>query len=67
MQEKYNTLSDEYAISARTYFMVLRLAIYHLTGEYLETSVEIADAEKSEEVWKLGCEILKTLYKNKEK
>ena len=65
MEELYNKLTEEYATSAREYFMVLRLAIYHITGENLESSYKIAQYEKTEEIYKLAIKILKAINNNK--
>lgn len=60
-EQIFNDLTCEYCTSAREYFMVLRLAILHITGDYLEKSHEIALYDKSDEVYKLAIRILKTL------
>ena len=65
MEELYNKLTREYATSVREYFMVLRLAIYHITGENLESSYKIAQYEKTEEIYKLAIKILKAINNNK--
>lgn len=65
MEEQYNKLTGEYATSAREYFMVLRLAIYHITGENLESSYKIAQYEKTEEIYKLAIKILKAINNDK--
>lgn len=60
-EQIFNDLTCEYCTSAREYFMVLRLAILHITGDYLEKSYEIAQYDKSDEIYKLAIRILKTL------
>lgn len=60
-EEKYDMLATEYAISAREYFMILRLAIYHIDGVNKETAYEITQYSKSNEVYRCACEILKAL------
>lgn len=60
-EQIFNDLTCEYCTSAREYFMVLRLAILHITGDYLEKSHEIALYDKSDEVYRLSIRILKTL------
>lgn len=63
MEKLYNDLTMELAISAREYFMVLRLAIYHIDRRYLKTSVEIAEYEKNDQIYRCAIEILKGLKK----
>lgn len=65
-EEKYDMLATEYAISAREYFMILRLAIYHIDGENLESSYEITQYPKTNEIYKCGVDILNALYKEKQ-
>lgn len=60
-EQIYNYLTGEYGTSAREYFMVLRLAIYHISGDYLEKSHEISQYKKTDEIYKLAIRILKTL------
>lgn len=64
MEQKYNKLAEKYAISARKYFWTLRLAIYHVDGEEIESSYEISQYPKSTEVYKVACKILEALYDN---
>lgn len=61
MDKIYNELTKECATSAREYFMILRLAIYHIDGEYIETSVDIAQYEKTEEIYKQAIKIMLAL------
>ena len=63
MEQKYNDLSGEYAISAREYFYILRLAIYHVDGVATDTSVEVAQYAKSPEIYRCACNILNAMYK----
>lgn len=65
-EKQYNDLSGEYSVSARKYFMVLRLAIYHIDGENLESSYEITQYPKTDEIYKCGVDILNALYKEKQ-
>ena len=60
-QTKFERLTREYATSVREYFMVLRLAIYHTTGDFLEKSHEIAQYEKTDEIYKTASRILNVL------
>lgn len=60
-QEKFERLTREDNISVRKYFMVLRLAIYHITGDYLKKSHEIAQYDKSDEVYRTAIRILRVL------
>lgn len=62
MKQEYDRLTGQYQISARQYFEILRLAILHVAGEYLQTSAEIAQYDASPEVYEVACKILKTLY-----
>ena len=60
-EQIFNDLTCEYCTSAREYFIILRLAILHITGNYLEKSHEIAQYQKTDEIYKLAIRILKTL------
>ena len=64
MKEAFDKLATEKSISARKYFMILRLAIYHIDFKYLETAVEIAQYEKSNKVWRQAIKILAALEEN---
>lgn len=57
--QKYDSVTN--GLSAREYFMVLRLAIYHIEGENLESSFAIMQHEITDEEWELACELAKTL------
>lgn len=63
MKQAFNDLTTEYAISAREYFMVLRLAIYHIDRKYIETSAEIAQYPMNNELYRCAIEVLKGLKK----
>lgn len=62
MEQRYHDLTAKYAISARKYFWILRLAIYHVDGKQLESSYEIATYPSSQEVYEVACRILEALY-----
>lgn len=62
MENKYKQLADKYKVSARTYTNVLGLAIFQTTGNpYSREPMEVANAEKTPETWKLACDILELL------
>lgn len=61
LKEKYNKLSEEYSTSAREYFMVLRLAIYHTTGKNLESSYEITQYPITEDIYRTAIKVLRVL------
>lgn len=60
-EQIFNDLTRERCISAREYFMILRLAILHITGDYLKKSHEIALYDKTDDIYRLAIRILKTL------
>lgn len=60
--ELYDKMSVEYNISAREYFVPLRLAIYWKDKEYLKGAAEIVCHHKSKAVLDTACELLKVLY-----
>lgn len=60
-EQKFEELAREDNISVRKYFMVLRLAIYHITGDYLEKSHEIALYDKTDEIYRTAIRILRVL------
>ena len=64
-QVEWEKLAGEYAISAREYFYILRLALYHVDGLKTDNSYEVAQAYKSAEVYACACNIIKALYKEK--
>lgn len=61
MEEKYNKLSKDKAMSAREYFWVLRLAILRIDRKQLETSVEVAQYPKNAQIYECACRIAKAL------
>lgn len=61
VREKFERLAEEYSISAREYFMVLRLAIYHITGEYIESSYKITQYVITDDIYRLAIRVLRTL------
>lgn len=61
LEQKFDDLTRECCTSVREYFMVLRLAIYHITGDYLKKSHEIAQYNKSDEVYRTAIRILRVL------
>lgn len=67
MEKIYNDLSKVCAISAREYFMILRLAIYHIDGKYIATSVDIMEYEKTEEIYKQAIKVMLALNERKMK
>ncbi len=67
MKEKYNKLTEKYSVTAREYFYVLRLAIYHVDHKELESSYAIAQYEKSNAVYACAVNILNSLYEKGDK
>lgn len=67
MKKIYDALATEFVTSAREYFMVLRLAIYHTTSYYAERSVDVMKylekADNEEEIYESACGVLKALNK----
>lgn len=61
MEEKYNELSKDKAMTAREYFWTLRLAILRVDRKQLETSVEVAQYPKTPEIYKVACRIAEAL------
>ena len=66
MEKKFNDLTERYCISARKYFYVLRLAIYHTDGVATDKSIDVARYAKSPQVYECGCKILNAMYKTGE-
>ena len=60
-EQIFNDLTREYCTSAREYFMILRLAILHITGDYLEKSYDITQYQKTDEIYVMAIRLLKTL------
>lgn len=63
MEVLFNDATRVLGTSAREYFMVLRLAIYHTDGEYIDTSSEIAQYNKSDDVYRCAIRILQALQR----
>ena len=63
MEQKFNDLTTEYSITAREYFYILRLAIYHVDKVATDKSIDIARYKKSPEVYRCACNILNAMYK----
>ena len=63
MEQKFNDLTEKYSTSAREYFYILRLAIYHVDGVATDRSLDVARHIKSPEVYRCACNILNALYK----
>lgn len=61
LRDRYDKLATEHATSAREYFMVLRLAIYHITGEYIESSYKITQYVITDDIYRLAIRVLRTL------
>lgn len=65
--DKYDILATEYALSAREYFEILRLAILHVDKAWEDTSYKVVKHEKSDEVYKCAIKIINVLYKENDK
>lgn len=63
MEALFNDATKVLCLSAREYFMVLRLAIYHTDGKYMDTSSEVAQYNKSDDVYKCAIRILQALQR----
>lgn len=63
MEGLFDEITKVLCLSVREYFMVLRLAIYHTDGEHLETSAEITQYDKSDDVYKCAIRILQALQR----
>lgn len=61
MEEKFNELSTDKAMTAREYFWTLRLAILRIDRKQLDTSVEVAKYPKTPEIYKCACRIAEAL------
>jgi hypothetical protein len=59
--------TEHYAISAREYFYILRLALYHVLGVATDSSYETAQAMETAtpEVYECAIDILSIMYKEK--
>lgn len=62
-QEKFEQATMDYCISAREYFMILRLAIHRLSGKYLKTSAEVAQYDTTEPMYHLAYRLVRTIGK----
>ena len=60
-EQIYNDLTCEYCTSVREYFMVLRLAILHITGKNLESSYEITQYPITEDIYRTAIKVLRVL------
>ena len=63
---KYDKLAMVKPVSAREYFAILRLAIYHIRGIWLDTAYKIAiyeptDGYEAEDIENQAITILKSL------
>ena len=63
IRQTWEELTEHYAISAREYFYILRLALYHVDGIRAESSYEVAQALKSAGVYECAIKILNGIYK----
>lgn len=61
MEEKYNELSKDKAMTAREYFWTLRLAILRVDRKQLDTSVEVAKYPKNAQIYECACRIAEAL------
>lgn len=62
MKDQYNKLADDKTLSAREYFEILRLAIYHIDRQWCSTSVDVTAYDISDKIYRQAIEILKALY-----
>jgi len=61
MEEKFNELAKDKAITAREYFYILRLAIYHIDRKQLDSFVEVGHYAKTPQIYKCACRIAEAL------
>ena len=61
METKFNTITKDKAMTAREYFYILRLAIYHIDHKQLDTSVEVAQYPKTPQIYECACRIAEAL------
>ncbi|MBQ3474474.1 hypothetical protein IJH24_03585 [Candidatus Saccharibacteria bacterium] len=61
-QDRYDQLAEVLNITAREYFKVLQLAIYHETHHNIESSFGVAQYVKTPKIWAKACDILNALY-----
>ena len=62
-EAEYDKLANEYAPTAREYFMILGLAIYHVDRVKLDSAFEISQHDASNKVFEVACKIIKAIYK----
>lgn len=61
MEDKFNELSKDKAMTAREYLWTLRLAILRVDRKQLETSVEVAQYPKNAQIYECACRIAEAL------
>lgn len=61
MEQKYTDIVEKKTMTAREYFMVLRLAILHVDHKYLETSYAITQYTITPDVYECACRIAEAL------
>lgn len=61
MKNKFNELADKYQITAREYFYILRLAIYHTDHKQLDTSAEVAQYAKTPDNYECAIKIINAI------
>ena len=71
-EQRWTALVDEYVPSAREYFYILRLALFHTRRIKTDTSYQVCQelaklGDDSAEAYACATEILKTLYKEDKK
>lgn len=61
----WTKMTERYAISAREYFYILRLALYHIAGIKTDNSYEVTQAMETAtpEVYKCAIDILTAMHK----
>lgn len=69
-EQQWTNLVDKIVPSAREYFYILRLALYHTKTIKTDTSYEVCQelaklGDDDKEVYACATEVLKTLYKDK--
>ena len=60
-QEKFEQATMDCGISARDYFLILRLAIHRLSGVYLKTSAEVAQYDITEPMYQMAYRLAKVV------
>lgn len=61
MSERWEQVAKDKSLTAREYFAILKLAIEHIDGKYLDSSYEVAIYNKSEEVYRQAVQLAKAL------